>query len=225
MADTALRESFRTAGREFGYYDVDAEFAAFKELKIKWQRSRGRAEFKVSDYLSDADPGMMEDMARVLFSRMAGGGAVGYPESINGWMTSEGFVRSKQPIYVRRSKNLSRSPEGKERDLRDSYRRLVDQGLAVRDDDVFMTWTKDPNVRRVGYCSVLMKVVAISSIFDNRAIPEYVLDYVVYHELLHIMAGFDPFGRKHGPDFRREERKYPRREEAEQWLGRLRLYL
>lgn len=222
--DSKLRESFRNAGADYGYDDVDAEFTAFKELKIKWQRSRGRAEFKVSDYLADADPSVIEDMARSLFSRMTGG-TRDYPESMKSWVTSEDFVKNKQPLYLRRSRNLTRSHKGNERDLNDSVRRLEELGLIKMEDDVFITWTREPNVRRVGYCSVIMKVIAISSIFDNDMIPEFVLDYVVYHEFLHVMSGFDPAGRKHGPEFNRKESLYPKQKEAEEWMKRLCLYL
>ena len=70
-----------------------------------------------------------------------------------------------------------------------------------------------------------MKVIAISSVFDNTDVPEFVLDYVVYHEFIHLTTGRTPFGKKHGPDFKHEERKYPELKEAEAWLKRLCLYL
>jgi hypothetical protein len=224
MTDEILSETFRAVGKEYGFDDVNAEFAAFKEFKIKWQRSRGRADFKVSDYLKGAGQGVTEGIARSLFSKISGRDT-GYPEEMSDWVTSDAFVRNKQPIYLRRSRNLTLSTKGEARDLVDPCRRLKEAGLIEEDPDVHITWTAEPNVRRVGYCSVLMKVIAISSVFDNAMIPEFVLDYVVYHEFLHIMAGFDPFGKRHGPDFLKEERKFPRREEAEDWLKKLRLYL
>ena len=222
-SESILRESFRSIGREYGYDNVDAEFVAFKELKIKWQRSYGRAEFKVSDYLSDAPGEIMTDIAKTLFSKISGSDAE-YPNEMNRWMTSREFLMEKQPVYLRRSRNLTRTTKGDYRDIGESYRRLVSEGLIKEDPDVHISWTRDPNVRRVGYCSVLMKVVAISSIFDTQTIPEFVLDYVLYHEFIHIEAGFNPFGRKHGPEFAARERLYPKYDEAEEWLKRLSLY-
>lgn len=223
-AETVLKESFKAIGKEYGYENVDAEFASFKELKIKWQRAKGRADFKISDYLIDADKEVLDEIARTLFSRISGSDAR-YPETMSRWMTSSDFIEKKQPIYLKRSRNITRSTKGNKRDLVDSYDRLIKMGLIKEDPDVHMTWTKGPNIRRVGYCSVLMKVIAISSVFDSDMIPEFVLDYVLYHEFIHIMAGFNPFGRKHGPEFTREEKKFPRRAEAEEWLKKLCLYL
>ena len=224
MKDNVLRESFRTAGKEYGFDDVNAEFVAFKEFKIRWQRSHGKADFRVSDYLSGAGREMLEGIARALFSRISGC-EMGYPEEMREWVASESFIKKKQPVYIRRSKTLTRSPKGEHRDLRDSYRRLTEAGLIPHDPDVRVLWTTEHNIRRVGYCSVLMKVIAVSSVFDNEMIPEFVLDYVVYHEFLHILVGFDPFGRNHSPDFVKEEQRYPKRKEAEEWVKSLCLYM
>ena len=223
MSEAKLREIFRTVGKEYGFEDVDAEYMATKEFKIKWTRSRGRADFRVCDYLEDAEEKVIEGVAKTLFSKISGRD-LEYPDELTEWMTKESFVRSKQPVYLRRSRNLTKTTKGNSRDLKGSYDRLVKAGLIPEDPDVHISWTIEPNLKRVGYCSVLMKVIAISSVFDSELIPEFVLDYVVYHEALHVMAGFEPFRKKHGAEFQKNEGKHPQSEEAEAWLKKLCLY-
>ena len=53
ITDEILNEIFKKVGNDFGY-DVSAEFAAYRDFKIRWQRSYKWAEFQVSDYLKDA---------------------------------------------------------------------------------------------------------------------------------------------------------------------------
>jgi len=224
MKDNVLAESFRTAGREYGFDDVNAEFTAFKEFKIRWRRSRGKADFRVSDYLRGAGKDILEGVASSIFSRIAGT-EKGYPQEMVDWVASDAFIRKKRPVYLRRSTTLTKTSKGVHRDLTDSYRRLTEAGLIKDDADLYLSWTTEQNIRRVGYCSILMKVIAVSSVFDNEMIPEFVLDYVVYHEYLHIAVGFDPFGRNHSQDFVDEEKKYPKREEAEEWVKSLCLYM
>ena len=125
------------------------------------------------------------------------------------WITSYDFVKDKQPLYIARSRNLTRSPEGEHVNLEESYQRLIDMELVERDEQIFISWTKQPNVKRVGYCSVLMKVIAISSVLDDPDVPEFVSDYVLYHELIHLSKGFDPFGQIHGNGFRALEQLFP----------------
>ena len=220
-----LTNAFSTAGKEHGYDNVSAEYSAFKEFKVKWRRSCGWAEFEVSDYMNDAPQAVLNGVAETIFSRISRQTRKGYPKEMLEWLASDEFVKRKQPIYLARARNLTRTPIGEHLDLRDSYQRLVDMGLVTKDNDIVITWTKQPNVKRVGYCSVLMKVIAISSVFDTKEIPAFVTDYILYHELIHLNKGFDPFGERHGIDFQALEQMYPKHSEAEEWLKRLRLFI
>ena len=223
---TRLNEAFSTVGKEHGYDSVSADFQEFKEFKVKWRRSCGWAEFEASDYLKDAPLDVLEGLADTIFSRISRRDEnKQHSDVMLEWMTSEEFVKNKQPIYLSRSRNLSRTHVGEHIDLSESYNRIIDLGLVSRDNDLVISWTKQPNVKRIGYCSVLMKVIAISSVFDTLSIPKFVSDYVLYHELIHLDRGFDPFNQRHDTGFHALENLYPKRKEAEDWLKRLRLYL
>jgi len=220
-----LSASFGAIGKEHGYDSVSAEFAEFKEFKVKWKRSCGWIEFEVSDYMKDAPMEVLKGVAETIFSRITRRSSNAYSDAMIEWMTSDDFVRKKQRFYLKRSKNLKKTHVGEHRDLNASYKRLIDMGLVSRDENLLISWTKQPNVKRIGYCSVLMKVIAISSVFDTQTIPEFVTDFVLYHELIHLGKGFDPFDQRHGVDFKALEDLHPSRKEAEDWLKRLRLYL
>ncbi|MCK9323341.1 MAG: DUF45 domain-containing protein [Candidatus Methanomethylophilaceae archaeon] len=224
-AEESLRTTFAEVGKEYGFEKIEAEFMAFKEFKVRWQRSYKWAEFKVSDYLADAPLEVLKGLARSLFSRIMGQGEENYSESMVEWITSPEFSTYKQPVYLRRSRNITRSQKGDVKDLSASYDRLINMGLLERDPSVCLTWTKESNIRKVGHCSVLMRVVSISNVLDTDAIPDIVLDYCVYHELCHLLVGFDPFSNKHGEKFVSLEAKYPNQAEAEEWLKRLCMYL
>ena len=222
MSET-LTKAFQMVGKEYGYDSVSAEFMESKEFKIKWRRSCGWIEFETSDYLKNAPSDVIKGLAEMIFSRLSGTRMSEYPKAMHDWITSDEFIKNNQPEFLRRSKNLTRSAKGEHIDLNGSYRRLVDMGLVTYDKDVVISWTKRPNVKSIGHASVLMKVITISSALDSPNIPEFVSDYVLFHELLHLKKGFDPFGERHGTDFRAMESAYPMREEAEKWLRRLRL--
>jgi predicted metal-dependent hydrolase len=78
-----------------------------------------------------------------------------------------------------------------------------------------------PNTRKMGFCSPMMRVVGISCVLDDVSVPEFVLDYVVYHESLHLVQGYIPGQRAHSREFREKEKMYPRYEEAEKCLRTL----
>ena len=197
---------------------MEAEFVAFRKLKIKWTRSMGTAKFLVSDYFKGSNENILESVARTLLSRITG------EQNVSEWSIPDDFVERNQSTYIRRSKNLTRNSKGEFRDLMRSCERLERMGLIVPNKELHISWTKEPNVRMVGYCSVIMKVIAISSVFDNESNPEFVLDYVVYHEYVHLMMKYRPFRKKYDLEFKNEESKYPQQKEADAWLKRFCLY-
>lgn len=221
-ASDLLEESFQSVGRSHGYTDVEASFASFKEFKSTWRRSGYHASFQISDYLRGADRLVLEDFAESLFKRIDRKGRREiYTERLQAWLLSPQFVARNQSIYMKRSRNLSRNPQGQAYDLDEAYQRLVEENLVPEGLGAALNWTVRGNRLRVGYCSVLMRVVAISSILDSQKVPSYVHEYVLYHELLHIINGLEPGKRHHGPDFRQKERLHPRWQESEEWLKRL----
>jgi len=223
-AEEALRAKFKEIGKVYGYENVEAEFAPFKEFKVKWQRSYKWADFKVSDYLSDAPPEVIHGLCDSLFAKIEGEDKE-YSEEMCRWITSPEFSENKQPVFLRRARNITRTTKGESKDLDEAYDRLVELGLVEKDPRIHLTWTIEPNIRMVGSVSVLMKVIKISSVLDTENIPDFVLDYVLYHELCHMMIGFDPTATSHGEHFAKLESKYPKMDEAKEWLKRLCLYL
>ncbi|MCL2608131.1 MAG: hypothetical protein FWD92_06235 [Methanomassiliicoccaceae archaeon] len=222
--DQRLTNAFSTAGKECGYDSVTAEFTETKEFKVKWRRSCGWAEFKVSDYLKDAPESVLLGLAKLIFSRISGM-KIKYPKEMQDWITSETFVKKAQPLYMARSRNMTRTTAGEHKDLNESYQRLIDSGLVERDESLKITWTKRPNTRRIGFCSVLCKVICITSAIDNPDVPDFVVDYILYHELCHLKKRFDPFGESHDIAFRLLEDKFEKKADAEKILAKLRLIL
>ena len=56
---------------------------------------------------------------------------------------------------------------------------------------------------------------------DGPDVPDFVRDYVVYHECLHLRQGYRPGNRTHDSQFRAWEHSFPRWEEAERILSGL----
>ena len=224
-APELLNEIFKRIGIEFGFDDVNAEYVAFKELKIRWKSSSKWASFEVSDYLANMPENLIEDLAEYVFSKIRNEDRK-YPQSVSDWLADPSFLGIYQSLYLKRSgKVLTQSPEGRYTDLRDSYERLIAFELVEKDDDIFFSWTKGENVRKVGHCTVVMKVVSISSELDSEDVPKFVLDFCIYHELCHIKIGYDPGSEKHDKEFDELLKRYPKRKEAEDWIVNAGLYL
>jgi predicted metal-dependent hydrolase len=66
--------------------------------------------------------------------------------------------------------------------------------------------------------------ITISKALDSRDVPEWFVEYIVYHEMLHIKhpAKFIN-GRRyyHTAAFRSEEQRFPRYQASQDWLDRV----
>lgn len=204
-----MRDPMIDLAAAYGYDAVDLSFKATKEVSISWRVKGKRASIVLSDYLEDAPSVVKLELCESVLLRIRG--KRGDMPAYAAWVSEDGFTEKNRGTYLKRSKNLARTDAGTYRNLTDSLDRLLDLGLVNPSDisDSYFTWTARPNYSRVGYCSPMMRVVAVSCSLDSPDVPEKVLDYVVYHETLHLRQGFRPFSRSHDRQFRMLEREYP----------------
>ncbi len=196
----------------------EVAFLKLKDMQIRWKRKNGILYIWISDYLEGTPENVMCEFAKSVIRGIKTKVFEYGPEYMN-WVTSTEFILKNRPLYLRRSKNIRREHKGS-RDLMDSVQRLLDAGyLSPSDIDLaYFSWTTHPNYRKYGYCSPMFRTVAISSALERADVPEDVLDYVVYHECLHLRQGYRPSKRSHDSAFRKEENKYPHKEEYNTFL-------
>lgn len=86
-----------------------------------------------------------------------------------------------------------------------------------------LSWSSRKTYRILGHHDSTHETVIVSRSLDDRKVPRFVVEYVVFHEMLHI---FHPTehrnGRRynHTPAFRRNERKFQYFDAAEDWIER-----
>ena len=93
ITDEILNETFKKVGNDFGY-DTSAEFAAYRDFKIRWQWSYRGVEFQVSDYLKDAPVEVLESLARTIFTKIQGDES-NYTDEVVGWQIGRASCRER----------------------------------------------------------------------------------------------------------------------------------
>lgn len=210
------------AAQKYNHKVKSASFEKFKDFKVTWNRNGSEKSYRISDYISDSPDDVLYDFLDTLISRMTGR-KKGYGPEYLEWVSSDGFVLSKRPIYLERSRNISMSTSGVHRDIGGSLDRLLESGL-LTDSDIdnsYFTWTIGPGFTKVGSCNAMFRVVTISSSLDSPDVPEKVLDFVTYHESLHLGRGYRPNRRAHDLTFRESEHRFPGWEECEKHLMKM----
>lgn len=91
-----------------------------------------------------------------------------------------------------------------------------------------LTWSRTFTGRKFGHYDPIRDTVMISSTLDHADVPAFVVDFVMYHELLHKKLGVDwRNGRQavHTPEFKAQERYFEQYVEAEAVLKKLAVML
>ena len=174
--------AFTEAARRNGYDDVQVEVFPFRDLKVKWTRAYKWISFEVSDYLADMPADVADDMAESIMARIRGDMVQGYPESVNGWLTSPEFIRNHRTAYLSRFHGFSE--HGEHVNVNDVVDWIKGAGLDIP-DDVIIGWGMGPT-----RSSILFRVVKLDRRLDNPDVDLEDVARELYRELCRIELGF-----------------------------------
>lgn len=87
-----------------------------------------------------------------------------------------------------------------------------------------MTWSRVRARNSLAHYDPAHNAIVVSRVFDHFQVPRYAVEYIVYHEMLHLKHPVKLRGSRrcvHGPEFQAEEKLFPKLEEAKLFLKRL----
>jgi hypothetical protein len=205
--------------------ELKIEFFAFANVNNTIRLRGGRLLVRLSDLLEGAPEAVLRAIAHILLAKM-------YRRPIDRaeaaryrkYVGSQDIVRKAHLVrQIRGSKRL-RSPRGHFYDLDEVFERLnfrFFHGLMARPR---MSWSQTKTRRILGHYDPAHNAIIISRIFDHLAVPAFVLEYIVYHEMLHLKHPVRLKGSRrcvHSAEFQAEEKLFPREAEANAFLKRL----
>jgi hypothetical protein len=186
----------------------------------------GRVRFKLSDRLSGAPDEVLEGVVSILLCRFLGlPDSRADPASVRAYRDYLNEERTSNPPGSAKRGRKHIDPVGAHRSLLESYLRVsLDLGLTLPRVPT-LSWSKTVSRHRFGHWDPDHNAVVISQVLDDPGVPEFVLDYVLYHELLHILhpakMGSGTKRIVHSAAFKRDERRFPRWKEGEEWIRKL----
>jgi predicted metal-dependent hydrolase len=201
------------------------EFFAFANVNNTIRLRDGRLLVRLSDLLEGAPETILKAIAHILLAKMYRrpidrGQAARYRK----YVASHEIVRKAHLVRQMRGRKLLLSPRGHFYDLEaifEDLNRRFFHGLMARPR---MSWSQTKTRRILGHYDPAHNAIVISRIFDHPAMPRYVLEYIVYHEMLHLKHPVKLRGSRrcvHSPEFQAEEKLFPGVADANAFLKRL----
>lgn len=120
-----------------------------------------------------------------------------------------------------RGRKVLSGSQGKYFDLEEFFTVLNEMYFENLIPQPTLTWSSKETYRMLGRYDSAHHTITISKSLDDVKVPPFVIEYVVYHEMLHIKhPTIHKNGRRysHTPAFRRDEREFSDFNEAEEWI-------
>ncbi len=181
--------------------------------------------FKISDYIRGSPEDVVESLAWYLICRARGKECPkGLSSKYLSHVRTAQFWEDRRSLYLSRARNLSFRPRGSAHDLTAAFEYVNSCYFNGEVPMPALAWAKESPSRRMGFYHQPLGILAVNRALDSECVPRYVLEFVVYHEMLHGVAEpEDGLNRRvfHTREFRARERKFLRYDEAQKWLGRI----
>lgn len=112
-------------------------------------------------------------------------------------------------------------PEGKTYHLHQVFERVNREYFMGQQNRPRLTWSRRPTVRQLGHYEPARDRIVISSALDQEQVPLYVVEFVMYHELLHQCHRETWVNNRlmvHTPQFRQQEAQFREYDAVQTWL-------
>jgi predicted metal-dependent hydrolase len=201
------------------------EFFAFANVNNTIRLRQGKLLVRLSDLLEGAPEAVLRAIAHILLAKMYRkpidrGQAARYRK----YLASHEIVRKTHLVRQMRGRKQLHSARGHFYDLDAVFEKLNTRffyGLLARPR---MSWSRNRTHRILGHYDPAHNAIVISRVFDHFAVPGYAVEYIVYHEMLHLKHPVRLRGSRrcvHSAEFQAEEKLFPQLAEANAFLKRL----
>jgi hypothetical protein len=171
--------------------------------------------------INEAFIGAPVEVIRAIVHAGLGGRSPAHLQRLRSYADSKSFARL---ALVLSDVDHELSARGKHHNLSESFARVNQAYFGGQLSPPRLTWSRTLTRRKLGHYHPSTDTVMISQTVDSPSAPDYVVDFLMYHELLHRVLGIKEVnGRRriHTPKFRAEERRFKQYEQAGAALQRL----
>jgi hypothetical protein len=197
---------------------VDIRFEKFANANSFIKLENGRLLLRITDLLEGAPAPIIEALAFVLLAKLF---RKKIPSAFNTryrlFLNRRDMRKRVLKVRQERGHKLCREPQGEFHNLVDIFENLNRQyfhGLMARPA---LGWSLGRSRTRLGHFDPSHNTIVISRIFDQPKTSRLALDFVMYHEMLHLRHPVEHCGARrciHTKEFKIEEKRFPQYDEA-----------
>lgn len=188
-------------------------FYRFANINNTIRMRQGKVLVRLSDLLEGAPESVLSAIAHILLAKLyrqpvEAGEATRYRK----YVSSHDLSAKAHLIRQIRGRKKISTPRGHVYDLDEVFESLNARyfhGLMARPQ---MTWSDGDSRQSLGHYDPAHNTIVVSRVFDRKHVPRFAVEYLVYHEMLHLKHPVKLRGSRrcvHGPEFAAEEKLFP----------------
>lgn len=205
--------------------ELRIEFYAFANISNTIRLRDGRLLIRLSDLLEGAPESVLRAIAHILLAKM-------YRRPIERehtaryrrYVASHDVTKKAHLVRQLRGRKRITAAKGQVYDLEEIFDTLNARhfhGLLARPQ---MTWSRDHARKLLGHYDPAHNAIVVSRVFDRPQVPRLAVEYIVFHEMLHLKHPVKLRGSRrcvHSAEFQSEENLFPGLSRAKQFLKHL----
>jgi len=197
---------------------IEVRFYPYTGLHHTIRIRSNKVYVKLSDLIADAPFEIHRALAFILVSKLLGRKIpMAHEETYRNFSYSPDVLRRIELSHRGRGKKIISSSRGTAYDLDKMFRQLNFRYFEGTLEKPTLTWSQRKTHRILGHHDSFHDTIVISKTLDSRDVPEWLVEYVLYHEMLHIKHGSQIVNNRrqhHTKAFRADEKKFPYYEQA-----------
>jgi hypothetical protein len=220
-----FEEEYRVVRPRAPMPPIQLRFRRFTSLNTTIRLREGQIHVSLSDLLEGAPETVIRAIAHILLAKL-------YKKPIDAahnarykrFASSAAVTRQTELIRHARGSKRFFGPEGRFYNLDevfDSLNLRFFGGLLGRPE---LTWSEHLARRSLGHYDAAHNTIVVSRVFDRPSSPRYAIEYLLYHEMLHLKHPVRMRGLRrcvHSREFKADEARFPQLTEAMSFIKRL----
>jgi hypothetical protein len=200
-------------------------FRRFTSLNTRIWLREGQITVSLSDLLEGAPETVIRAIAHILLAKL-------YKKPIDAahnlrykrFSSSTAVSRQTELIRGARGSKRFSGPEGRYYHLEEVFDSLNARFFGGMLGRPQLTWSEGMAKRSLGHYDSAHNTIVVSRVFDRPSSPRYALEYLLFHEMLHLKYPVKMRGLRrcvHPREFKAEEKLFPHLKEAQAFIKRL----
>jgi len=220
-----FEEEYRAIRPRAPIPSIHIRFYRFTSLNTTIRLREGQLKIHLSDLLEGAPESVLRAIAHILLAKL-------YRKPLDPshntryrrFASSESVLRQTERIRQMRGRKKISTAKGDYYDLEEVFETLNTRffhGLMGRP---LLTWSEHKARRLLGHYDAAHNTIMVSRVFDRKTTPRYAIEYLMYHEMLHLKHPVKVRGGRrcvHPREFQAEEKLFPELEQAKAYLKQL----